>query len=96
MAFNMWQNILYTSIAIIIIIIVTLGIFYLVNMKNLKAQKAHFKDLHQNLKVGDRVLVLNGIYGEVAKISDEIIDLRLKSGQLMEVSRYSISKIIKD
>ncbi|MGO2082635.1 preprotein translocase subunit YajC [Vagococcus sp.] len=91
----MWEYVLYSSIAIIIIIILMLIVFYLLNSKNLKAQKKHFKEVHKNLKVGDQVLILNGIYGEVAKLGDEIIDLRLKSGQLMEVSRYSVSKITK-
>ena len=91
----MWENILYTSIALIIIIVLIGVVIYLVNMKNLKKQKEHFKDVHQNIQVGAKVEVLNGIYGKVSGINEETIDLKVKSGAIIEVSRYAITKVIK-
>ncbi|MGO3838412.1 MAG: preprotein translocase subunit YajC [Vagococcus sp.] len=90
----MWENILYSSIALIIIIVFIAVVMYVINLKNLKAQKSHYKSVHENLSIGKKVIVLNGIYGEVAKVNQDTIDLRLKSGQLMEVSRYAVTKII--
>ena len=79
----MWENILYTSIALIIIIVLIGVVIYLVNMKNLKKQKEHFKDVHQNIQVGAKVEVLNGIYGKVSGINEETIDLKVKSKQYL-------------
>ena len=91
----MWTNILYTSIALIIIIILIAVVVYVVNMKNLKKQKEHFKNIHQNIKVGTKVEVLNGIYGKIASVNEDTVDLKVKSGVIIEVSRYAVTKIIK-
>lgn len=91
----MWENILYTSIALIIIILLITGVIYVVNIKNLKKQKDHFKNVHQSIQIGAKVEVLNGIYGKVTGINEETIDLKVKSGAIVEVSRYAITKIIK-
>ncbi len=91
----MWTNILYTSIALIIIIILIAIIVYVVNMKNLKKQKEHFKMIHQNIQIGTNVEVLNGIYGKISSVNEDTIDLKVKSGAVVEVSRYAVTKIIK-
>lgn len=91
----MWENILFTSIALIIIIILIIAVVYIVNIKNLKKQKEHFKEIHQNLQVGTKVEVLNGFYGKVAAINEETIDLKVKSGSIIEVSRFAVTKIFK-
>lgn len=91
----MWENILYTSIALIIIIVLIAGVIYVVNLKNLKKQKEHFKNVHQSLQVGAKVEVLNGIYGKIAAVNEDTIDLKVKSGSIVEVSRYAITKVIK-
>lgn len=91
----MWETVLNVSIVAIILIILILAIAYFVNLKNLKGRKEHFKAIHENLKIGKKVEVLNGIYGEVARLTDETIDLKIKSGQVIEVSRYAVTKIIK-
>lgn len=90
----MWETIFYTSIVVIIMIFLILGVMYLLNIRTLKSQKQHYKSIHENLTVGKKVMVLNGIYGEVAKVAEETIELKLKSGQLMEVSRFAVSKIL--
>ncbi|MGX6978554.1 preprotein translocase subunit YajC [Vagococcus elongatus] len=90
----MWENVLYSSIVLIVIIIATIGIVYLFNFRNMKKQKKYYKSLHENLRVGKKVLFLNAIYGEIAAINKETVDIKVKSGQIMEVSRYAISKIL--
>lgn len=90
----MWQTILYTSIALIVIIFLIVFVVYVVNLKNLKSQKQHFKEIHQGIRVGVKVEVLNGFYGRIESINEETIDLKVKSGAILEVSRYAITKII--
>ncbi|MEG2708716.1 MAG: preprotein translocase subunit YajC [Vagococcus sp.] len=90
----MWENILYTSIALIIIIVFIAAVVYVVNMKNLKKQKEHFKQIQQSIQVGAKVEILNGIYGKVAAINEDTIDLKVKSGSIVEVSRYAVTKVL--
>lgn len=92
---NVWKVVLITSVVLIVFIIVILLIVYLFNQKSVSAQKKHFAKLHKDLKVGRKVIVLNGIYGEVSRVDEETIDLKIKTGQIMEVSRFAVSEILE-
>lgn len=94
MSDTFWTNVLTSSIALILLFVIIMMIYYFINFRGLKKRKEHFADLHQNLKNGQKVVLGNGIYGKVTSVNGDTIDLKVKSGAIMEVSRYSISKII--
>lgn len=90
-----WMNVLTSSVALIILLAIILLIYYVINYRGLKKRKEHFSDLHQNLKIGQKVVLGNGIYGRLTSVNGDTVDLKVKSGAVMEISRYSISKIIE-
>lgn len=92
---NFWTSLLTSSIAIIGLLILILIIYYVMNYRGVKKQKEHFSNLHQTLKVGNKIVLGNGIYGKVVAVNDDIVEVKIKSGAIMEVSRYSISKIVE-
>lgn len=94
MSGTFWTNVLTSSIALIILLVIILIIYYFMNFRGLKKRKEHFSDLHQNLKSGQKVVLGNGIYGKLTSVNGDTVDIKVKSGAVMEVSRYSISKII--
>lgn len=61
--------------------------------KNEKAKK-YFADLHTGLAEGQKVQLSNGIFGTVRTVGKETVDIEIKSGAIMEVSRYAISQIM--
>lgn len=92
---NVWQNVLTTSIVVIVFVIATLGVYYLTMFRNIKKRREHFEQLHSNLKVGQRVEFANGLRGTIKYITDEECDIEIKSGAIMTVSRYTISDVLK-
>lgn len=90
----MWNYILGSSISLIGLIVITLIIYLIINRRNLNQRKKHFKELHTDIKVGSKVIFSGGIYGKVVKIYDDFVDIEIKSGSVMKVSRYAISDII--
>ena len=91
----MWNYVLGSSISLIILIVLVLIIYYIVNRRNVNRQRKHFEEIHENLKVGNNVVFSNGIYGKIKNISKDYVDVEIKSGAIMKVSRYAISDIIK-
>ena len=91
---NIFSLIFLISIVIIVFVIVTLGIYYVFTRKNFKEQKQHFEDLHLNLKSGQVVEFSNGLIGEIVKVEDEFCDIKVKSGAIIKVSRFAITKLM--
>ncbi|MDL2310555.1 preprotein translocase subunit YajC [Peptostreptococcaceae bacterium OttesenSCG-928-C18] len=91
----MWNYVLGSSIALIVLIVLVLVVYYIINKKNINRQRKHFEEIHKILKIGDEVVFSNGIYGKIKHISKDFVDIEIKSGAIMKVSRYAISDIIK-
>lgn len=95
MANSFWMSILSASIALIILITLAVIVYYFVNLKGMKKRRGHFEKLHQSLHKGQKVIFSNGLYGEVHSVTDQTVDIKVKSGAIMTVSRFAISEIIK-
>lgn len=90
-----WENIFYTSIVFIVFVVIIIAIYSFVSSRGMKKQKAHFEELHKALKVGQRVQFASGIYGTLKRVGEETVDIEVKNGAVLEVSRYAISEIVK-
>lgn len=92
---NIWSYVLGSSIALLILIGLILLIYSIFSLTTVKKRKKHFEDLHNNLKVGSEVIFSNGLYGKIKHVYDDFVDIEIKSGVVIKVSRYAISEIIK-
>lgn len=90
----MVQKLLFYGGIMLLLLVVMLLFYYFFNIKKMKQQKAYFSQLHQNLAVGKQVVFMNGIYGRLTRVGEETVDIKVKSGEVMEVSRFAISEII--
>ncbi|AQS53771.1 hypothetical protein BW727_101404 [Jeotgalibaca dankookensis] len=95
MANSFWISILSASIALIVLVALAMIVYYFVNLKGMKKRRGHFETLHQSLQKGQQVIFSNGLYGEVSAVRDETVDIKVKSGAIITVSRFAISEIIK-
>lgn len=91
---NIYTLVLLVSMILIVFVGATLGIYYLFTRKNYKEQREHFEKLHLNLKAGNMVEFSNGLIGEVIKVGDEFCDIKIKSGGVIQVSRFAITKLM--
>ena len=76
-------------------LIIIFGIFYfLLILPQQKKQKTHQMML-QNLRQGDRVVTIGGIFGKIVSIRGEVITLEIANQVRVEVVRSGISRRVQ-
>ena len=65
-------------------------IYFLIMRPQQKKQREH-QDLLRNLKKGDRVVTLSGIYGTINALDEKIISLQVDGKVRIKISRQSVS-----
>ena len=91
---SIWIYVLGSSIALLFLIGLILLIYAIFSFTAVKKRKKHFENLHNNIKVGSEVIFSNGLYGKVKHVYEDFVDIEIKSGVVIKVSRYAISEII--
>lgn len=92
----MWKAILGASIVMLAFMVIFGLIYIFINFFNMKRQKEHFRNLHLTLAKGQKVKFANGLYGKIIAIDGtETVDIEVRSGMVIEVSRYAISEIVE-
>ncbi len=76
-------------------IIVAIIFWFVLIRPSMKKQKAH-NEMLQNLKNGDRVITSGGVYGTVAGITDETIQLKVADGVKIEISKNAVAGLQKE
>lgn len=70
-------------------------IYVLIGFMRLRKQKQAFAPLHDQLKVGQTVMLSSGLYGKIKNISDEVVQLEIADKVVVRISRFSIHSIIE-
>jgi len=74
---------------IIFFVAIFAAMYFLMIRPRQKQQKQH-EAMMQELRVGDRVIIAGGIYGQIESLSEDTAILRIESGATMKVARSSI------
>jgi preprotein translocase subunit YajC len=90
-----WENVLTSSIVFIVFCVAAILFYYLSNRGRVKKRKEHFAELHKSLAEGKKVVFAGGLYGVLKAVRDDTVDIKVKSGAIIEVSRYAISEIVE-
>lgn len=83
-----------SSISLIIMIVIILLIYYLLTRRSMKKQQKHFVHIHETVKPGCKIRTHSGIIGKVLKVGKETIDIEIKSGGVIEISRFAVEEIL--
>jgi preprotein translocase subunit YajC len=67
-----------------------LAIFYFVIMLPMKKRQKKVQEFLSALKVGDKVVTSGGIYGSIAKMSEDAVQLQIAPNVRVDVSRAAI------
>jgi preprotein translocase subunit YajC len=65
-------------------------IYFLIMRPQQKKQREH-QDLLRNLKKGDRVVTMSGIYGTISALDEKVVSLQVDGKVRIKVSRQSVS-----
>lgn len=80
-----------STIYMIVFMVLLFGIFYLLIIRpQSKRQKEHM-DLINNLKVGDRIITIGGIYGKIDSVREDSYVIKVESGELIRIAKNAVS-----
>ena len=68
--------------------------FYFLIIRPQQQRQKQQRELMNALKVGDRVMMVSGIFGTVASMDADTVTLRIAEGVEIEVARAAISQIV--
>ncbi len=74
----------------LIFLVVIFAVMYLLMIRPRQKQQKEHEAMMQELRVGDRVIIAGGIYGQIESLSEDTAILRIESGATMKVARSSI------
>lgn len=80
----------------IVLMLVFLGIFYFLIIRPQQKREKNIREMQNNLKIGDKVVTIGGIYGEILRLREERVVLETEeSGKAnLTVEKRAISKVV--
>lgn len=72
-------------------ILIMVVIFYFLLYKPQKKEQKRRKEMLDNLKKGNRVMTVGGIYGEITDIKENIVKVKIADKVEIEVARASVN-----
>ncbi len=81
---------LFSNYGMIIFLVAIFAIMYFLMIRPRQKQQKQHEEMMQELRVGERVIIAGGIYGQIESLSEETAIVRIESGATMKVARSSI------
>jgi preprotein translocase subunit YajC len=78
------------GISFFIPMILIIGIFYFLMIRPAQTQRKRVAEMLKNLKVGDKVITNGGIFGTIASIDADSVQLRIAEQVKIKVARSAI------
>ena len=89
-----WGNVASSSVALLILLTV-MGLVYTIwTRASLKKKRNYFKEIHTELAPGKEIVFCGGIFGKVKRVGEDRVEVQVKDGSVVEISRYSIQDIV--
>lgn len=67
-----------------------LGIFYFLILLPMKRRQKKIEDFQGSLKVGDKIVLTSGIFGQVTRLNDKSVQVQIAQNVKVEVARAAI------
>jgi preprotein translocase subunit YajC len=81
-------------VAFIIVLVAMLVLMYFLLIRPQRAQQRRAQDMLSQLKPGDEIITVGGIYGDVVEVEDEKVVLEIAEDVQIEVARKAIANIV--
>ena len=93
MTVDFGQSILASSIALGGLLVIMAVVYFIWSRIGLKKKQKYFQELHVELAPGQEIMFAGGIYGTVKSIDGDKVEVKVRSGAVLDVSRYAIQQI---
>ncbi|NLW22733.1 MAG: preprotein translocase subunit YajC [Tissierellia bacterium] len=78
----------------LIVPIAFLVVFYLFAIRPQRKREKQIREMRENLKVGDEIVTIGGIYGKVIKLKDDVVTIEVGASKTrMDVTRWAIGTV---
>jgi len=74
----------------IIFLVVIFAVMYLLMIRPRQKQQKVHDEMMKELRVGERMIIAGGIYGQIESLSEDTAIVKIESGATMKVARSSI------
>lgn len=72
-----------------------LVVFYFFVIRPQKKKEAEVKQMRDNLRVGDEVVTIGGIYGKVIKVKEDMVTIEVGSAKTkLDMTRWAIGTVV--
>lgn len=82
---------------LILQLVVIIGIFWLIIIRPQQKRDRETQKMRSEIKEGDEILTIGGIYGKVLSQKDDIITIEVGADKVkLKIARFAIGKVIED
>jgi preprotein translocase subunit YajC len=74
----------------VIFLVAIFAIMYFLMIRPRQKQQKEHEEMEKELRVGDKVIIAGGIYGQIESLGEDTAILKIESGATMRVARNSI------
>ncbi|MDO4596169.1 MAG: preprotein translocase subunit YajC [Coriobacteriaceae bacterium] len=86
-------QVLASSVALLILIAIMLVVYIIWTQVGLKKKRKYFANLHQEIAPGKECIFCGGMFGKIKAVNDDVVQVQVRSGAVIDVSRYAISEV---
>ena len=79
------------TLSLFLPMILIVGVFYFLMIRPAQTQRKRTNEMLKNLKTGDKVITNGGIYGVIAGLEDDAVQLRIAEQIKVKVARSAIA-----
>ena len=76
--------------SVIIVMVLIFGMFYFLAIRPQRRRQKQQQQLMEEMKKGDRVITIGGIYGQIESIDEDSLVIRVESGNTLRVAKGSV------
>ena len=80
-----------STIYMIVFLVLIFGVFYFLIIRPQRKKQQDQQKLLSDLRPGDRVITIGGIYGRIESIREDSVILKIESGATIRVTRSGIA-----
>ncbi|WP_129597568.1 preprotein translocase subunit YajC [Anaerophilus nitritogenes] len=80
----------------ILMTVIFVAIFYVLIIRPQKKREKQVREMRDNLKVGDQITTIGGIYGKISKIKDDFIIIEVGADKTkLQIARWAVGNVLK-
>lgn len=90
-----WNVIVWCCITNVVLIAGFILVYYIMSAKAVKKRRNDINDTISNLKPGREIIFCGGIKGEIVKIDQDYVDVKVSKDTVITIALFSINQVLE-